>query len=59
MLFLIIGLMGLSVDSKGNFYVTESLGNRVRLINGTTMEVTTVAGCQAEKFKGIFILSKI
>jgi sugar lactone lactonase YvrE len=41
---LFIGIGGLAADPKGNLYVTDTGGNRVRRIDGRTGMITTVAG---------------
>ena len=44
--------MGLAVDSAGNLYISEALGNRVRRVDAQTGFITTVAGTGAAGYSG-------
>lgn len=42
----------ISVDGSGNIYIADTGDNRVRLVNGSTQNITTIAGTGVQGFAG-------
>ena len=46
------GPLGVSTDAEGNIYIADTGNNRIRRIDATTGEITTVAGDGSQGFSG-------
>ena len=48
---------GLVPDAAGNLYISDSGANRIRFVNGSTGNITTIAGTGVAEYNGDNILA--
>jgi sugar lactone lactonase YvrE len=48
---------GVTIDSNGNIYLADSLNNRVRVVNSTSKQISTIAGTGTAGYNGDNILA--